>query len=60
VSKKPILKPGSIVPESGQYEIVGPLGGKAGGDERTGVKGKRLPPTPKAGQGYRLADRTKH
>ena len=60
MSKKPILKPGNIARESGQYEIVGPHGGNAGGKERTVVKGEPLPPTPKPGQGYKLADRTRH
>ncbi len=60
VSKKPILNPGNIAPVSGQYGIVGPRGGDVGGKERTVTKGEPLPPTPKSGQGYRLADRTKH
>ena len=56
---KNTLKPGQPVPRSGQYEIIGPRGGKTG-EEITGVKGKTLPPTPKAGLTYRLADPTKH
>jgi len=52
-------KPGEEAPFSGQYEILGPQGGRTG-KERTGVKGKRLPPTPKPGQQYLLVDRTKH
>jgi hypothetical protein len=60
VSKKPLLKPGNKAPDSGQYEIVGSRGGKAGGKERTVVKGEPLPPTPERGQKYRLSDRTKH
>jgi hypothetical protein len=60
VSKKRLLKPGNKAPESAQYEIVGPYGGKAGGKERTVVKDEPLPPTPKRGQKYRLSDRTKH
>lgn len=55
---KNILKPGNKVPFSGQYEIIGSRGGKTG-EEVTGVKGKPLPPTPKAGQKYRLVDKTK-
>jgi hypothetical protein len=53
------LKPGQEAPASGQYEIVGPRGGRTG-EERTVTKGERLPPTPEAGQGYRIADRTKN
>jgi hypothetical protein len=60
VKKKPLLKPGNKAPESAQYEIVGPQGGKARGKERTVVKGEPLPPTPERGQKYRLSDRTKH
>lgn len=56
---RPKLKPGKTVPRSGQYEIIGPRGGKTGG-EITGVKGKTLPPTPKAGSSYKLVDVTKH
>lgn len=53
------LKPGNITPTSGQYEIVGPRGGRTG-QEVTSVQGKPLPPTPKAGQGLLLVDATKH
>jgi hypothetical protein len=53
------LKPGEKAPASGQYEIVGPRGGRTG-EERTAVKGEPLPPTPDPGQGYRIADRTKN
>ncbi len=60
MSKKPPLKPGNIAPDSGQYKIVGPRGGDAGGKERTVVKGEPLPPTPKPNQGYKLTDKTKH
>lgn len=56
--KKP-LKPGQDVPRSGQYEIIGPRGGRTG-EEITGVKGKTLPPTHKAGSSYKLVDATKH
>lgn len=53
------LKPGQLVPRSGQYEIIGPRGGKTG-EEITGVKGKTLPPTPKPRSTYKLVDPTKH
>ncbi|WP_205576876.1 hypothetical protein [Photobacterium salinisoli] len=52
-------KPGEIADKSGQYEIVGPRGGKTG-QERTIVKGEPLPPTPEKGQKYELVDPTKH
>ena len=52
-------KPGEKAPHSGQYEIVGPRGGRKG-TERTAVKGKTLPPTEKPGQKYILVDPTKN
>ncbi len=51
------LTPGTPAPASGQYEIVGPRGGRTG-VERTVVPGEPLPPTPHAGETYRIADRT--
>ena len=57
MSKK--LTPGTKAPVSGQYEIVGPRGGRTG-VERTVVKGERLPPTPNPSETYRIADRTKN
>jgi len=53
------FKPGFTAPRSGQYEIVGPRGGKTG-TERTVVKGEPLPPTPQKGMGYTLVDPTKN
>lgn len=50
------LKSGNKVPVSGQYEILDSKGNVVG--ERTGVKNKRLPPTPKKHQRYRLIDKT--
>ena len=50
---KETLPPGTRAPRSGEYEIIGPRGGDTG-KERTGVQGKRLPPTPKPGQGYQM------
>lgn len=58
MASKP-LKPGQKSPGSGQVEIVGPRGGKTG-EERTTVKGKPLPSTPKPGQGYVPVDGTKN
>lgn len=56
---KKALKPGELVPASGQYEVIGPRGGERG-REITGVRGKRLPPTQQPGEKYRLVDKTKH
>lgn len=53
------FKPGDITPRSGQYERVGPRGGRTG-IEVTSTRGNPLPPTPQSGQGYRLVDPTKH
>lgn len=53
------LKPGERAPRSGQYEIVGPRGGRTG-EERTVTRQEPLPPTPKAGQRYEIVDPTKH
>ena len=51
--------PGEIATTSGQYEIIGPRGGRTG-DERTVVRGEPFPPTPEKGQQYILVDPTKH
>ena len=53
------LKPGDKAPASGQYEIRGTRGGSTG-QERTVVRGEPLPPTPKSGQSYKIADRTRN
>ena len=55
----PNRKPGQKADRSGQYEIVGPRGGRTG-EERTVTKGEPMPPTPKPGQKYNLVDPTKH
>lgn len=52
-------KPGQKAPISAQYEIIGPRGGKTG-EERTVTKREPLPPTPQAGQSYKIADPTKN
>lgn len=52
-------KPGEKAKQSGQYEIVGPRGGRTG-EERTIVKDKPIPPTPKPGQGFKIVDPTKN
>lgn len=53
------LKPGQTAPKSGQYEQVGPRGGKTG-HEVTVVKGEPLPPTQKPGMSFALVDATKN
>jgi hypothetical protein len=57
--KGSVRKPGEKTPVSGQYGILGPLGGRTGA-EVTVSKGETLPPTPKPGQGFVLVDKTKH
>lgn len=52
------LAPGSRAPASGQYQQIGPRGGK--GKEVTAVKREPLPPTPSKGTTYKLVDRTKN
>ena len=51
------LPPGTEAPVSGQYQQIGPRGGK--GPERTVVKGEPMPPTPKPNMTYDLVDKTK-
>jgi len=58
MGNKDLLKPGQKSPGSGQVKIVGPRGGETGEGERTTVKGKTLPPTPKPGQKYKPVDGT--
>ncbi len=58
MSRQP-MKPGTPAPCSGQFGIIGPRGGDIG-KERTVVKGEPLPPTPRSGQSYVIADRTKN
>ncbi|WMM24063.1 YjzC family protein [Tissierella sp. MB52-C2] len=53
-------KPGEKANYSGQYEIVGPRGGRTPHGERTVVKNEPLPPTPDKGLKYKLVDKTKH
>lgn len=48
------LKPGEKAPESGQYRNTRTK------EEVTVTKGEPLPPAPKKGDTYVLADRTKH
>lgn len=58
MSKTSGLKPGQTAPRSGQYQQIGPRGGR--GSEVTSVKGESLPPTSKQGSTYTLVDQTKH
>jgi hypothetical protein len=46
-------KPGERADRSGEYEIIGPRGGRTG-QERTVTRGEPLPPTPKPKQQYKL------
>ena len=56
---KRAFKPGTVAPASGLYEILGPRGGRTG-KERTVAKGETLPPTPRSGEKYRIAIRTRN
>jgi hypothetical protein len=48
------LTPGTKAPVSGQYR------NNTTRNEVTVVRGEPLPPTPKSGQTYTIADKTKH
>lgn len=52
------MTPGTTAGRSGQYEQIGPRGGRTG-VERTVVRGEPLPPTPRPGMSYMLTDPTK-
>ena len=52
-----LYKPGEKAPASGQYQVVGPRGGRYD-KEVTVVKDKPLPPTQKPGQTYIMIDPT--
>jgi len=58
MSKNKGLKPGEKAPKSGQYQKVGPRGGK--GNEVTVTKGEPMPPAPTKGTTYKLVDPTKN
>jgi len=51
---KEVYKPGEIAKISGQYQNTTTK------TEVTVTKGEPIPPTPRPGQHYVLADRTKH
>jgi hypothetical protein len=60
MAKKPAsVRPGEAAPKSGQYEEVGPRGGRKG-NEVTMPKGHTMPPTSKPGNSYKLADPSKN
>lgn len=52
------LKPGERAPRSGQYQQIGPRGGK--GKEVTVTRGEPMPPAPNKGTTYILKDPTKN
>lgn len=54
-----LFKPGEIVPESGQYQLINADGNSAG-REVTSTKGEPFPPTPESGRHYKLVDPTIH
>lgn len=52
------MKPGQTALRSGQYQEIGPRGGK--GREVTVAQGETLPPTTGRGRTYRLVDPSKN
>ena len=54
-----VFRSGQDAPASGQYEEIGPRGGKTG-HEVTSNKGQPLPPTRGPGRGYILVDRSRN
>ena len=50
------LRPGNKAPASGQYQQIGPRGGKGG--EVTISKGETMPPTSSPGSTFTLVDRS--
>jgi hypothetical protein len=58
MSKNSGYKPGQTAPKSGQYQEIGPRGGK--GHEVTIVKGERIPPTTQKGSTFTIVDPTKN
>lgn len=56
--KQELYRPGDTAPWSGQYQEVGPRGGK--GREVTMPAGHTLPPTTAPNRSYKLVDRTKN
>ena len=58
MSRPSQMKPGEKAPRSGQYQEMGPRGGK--GREVTVVRGEPLPPTTTPNRTYTLVDPTKN
>ena len=56
MAKNSGFRPGQTAPRSGQYQQVGPRGGK--GREVTVTKDEPLPPTTKPGSTYKIVDPT--
>jgi len=54
-----VYKPGQATPKSGIYDVLRPRGGLTG-EQVVSTHNKPLPPTPKSGQTYRLAERAHH
>lgn len=60
---KNLFTTGDYAPSSGQYEIVGPRGGKFEGREITMIKGRKFPPIKDNENKklyYKLVDSTIH
>jgi hypothetical protein len=53
------LRPGQLAPKSGIYDMLGPRGGHTG-EQVVSTHSKPLPPTPKPGQSYQLAEPAHH
>jgi hypothetical protein len=53
------VRPGEKAPQSGQYEELGPRGGRTG-HEVTISKGERVPPTRQPGGAFTIVDPTKN
>ena len=56
MAKSKGMRPGTTAKRSGQYQQIGPRGGK--GKEVTVTKGEPLPPTPTKGTTYKIVDPT--
>jgi hypothetical protein len=59
VAKHEGVRPGEKAPASGQYEELGPRGGKTG-HEVTISRGERMPPTKGPGGSFDLVDPSKN
>jgi hypothetical protein len=59
MAKKPLLKPGTLTPESALYDEINRRGNPTG-EQVTSTKDHPLPPTGKAGRAWREAEAAKH